>query len=268
LYKSKGNVVWSHELLNKYNVDVVRYWIGTAKWGEDLCFNEKDLIAGKRFLTKLWNASRFAIMHLKDFDNKKVKLEVFDKWLLSKLNAVVKKATEYFDKYDSSESKKLVEQFFWHIFCDNYLEIIKDRLYNSNKRGKNSKKSAQYSLHKSLFTILKLIAPIVPHITEEIYQDYFIKKEKFKSIHLSDWPKYDKKLEDKRSEKIGDLAVEIISKVRKFKSKNNKSLKTEVNLILNKKHKTLLNPVLEDLKSTVKAKEIKFGDKFRVEFLE
>jgi len=262
MHKSKGNAVWSHELLEKYCVDVVRYWVGGAKVGEDLSYQENDLIAGNRFLTKLWNASKFSIDILEDYQTKKIKLEAFDNWLLLKLNKVIKKATESFDKYDTSSAMKHVEMFFWEDFCDNYLEIVKDRMYNPDKRGEDAKLSGQYTLYNSLLSILKMMAPIVPHITEEIYQDYFVKKEKLKSIHLSEWPE-EIKVDDKL-EKVGDYCVGVISEVRKFKTKHKKSLKEEVVLVLDKKHEKEINDFLEDLKFVCRAKQITFGNKLKI----
>lgn len=262
MHKSKGNVIWTHELLSKYNVDNLRYWVGTATLGEDLSFNEKDLITGKRFLTKLWNASKFSLSHLKNYKNKPKKLESIDKWLLSKLNTLIKKTTEAYDNYKTGLAKKLVEQFFWNIFCDNYLEIIKDRLYNPKKRGINAKKSAQFTLHTTLLTILKLIAPIMPHITEEIYQAYFKNKEKSKSIHISSFPKHNPKLINKKIEKLGNEFISIITKARQFKSKHKKSLKAPVKLTISNRQ---LKSFLFDLQAVTNAKEIKFG-KFKVSF--
>ncbi|GAJ10769.1 unnamed protein product, partial [marine sediment metagenome] len=174
MHKSKGNVIWTEDLLAKYNVDVVRYWVGTSTFGEDLPYQEKDLITGQKFQTKLWNSARFAFMHLKDYKKEKSKLEIIDKWFLSKLNKLVKDVTKNFNEYKTGEVTRKTEQFFWHSFCDNYLEIIKDRLYNE-KRGKEAKLSAQYGLYHSLLTIIKLMAPITPFITEELYQAFFKK---------------------------------------------------------------------------------------------
>ena len=101
----------------------------------------------------------------------------------------------------------------------------------------------------------------MPYITEEIYQNYFIKKEKTKSIHLSEWPKYDKKLEDKKLEKLGDEFIDVLSKVRQFKSENKKSLKEPVNLRIEKNLKLIIN----DLKAVTNAQKIEFG-KFEVKF--
>lgn len=268
MHKSKGNVVWVHELLDKYSVDIVRYWVGTAKWGEDLPFQEKDCVAGQRFLIKLWNASRFCFMHLSDYDGKKPKqLELVDRWLLSKLTKVIKTATDKFEEYDSSEGKKAAEIFFWHDFCDNYLELVKDRIYNES-RGKESKHAAQYTLYTALLAIIKILAPIMPHITEELYNAYFIQHESAKSIHISEWPKADEKLIDDEAEKIGDATVEIVSAVRKYKSENNKSLKVEIPH-LKIEAAVDLTEVLPDIKSITKAIEvtIKQGKETKVEIL-
>jgi len=265
MHKSKGNAIWTHQILDKYNADVLRYWVGDASWGSDLSFQEKEFVAGSRFLNKLWNASRLVLMNLKDYRGEKPKLELMDKWMLSKLDKVIKVATDNFLSYNTNESKRAAEQLFWHGFCDNYLEIVKDRLYNEDIRGKNARKSAQYTLYHSLLNILKLMAPITPHITEEIYQSYFREREKSKSIHISDWPKYSKGLEDKEAEKIGEKVIEIIEKVRKFKAEHKKSLKTEVVLTLDKKYKKDFIKIIDDLKAVTNAKEIKFEGKFKVE---
>ena len=261
--KSKGNIIRPQEVLERYGADSLRFWAASSKLGEDFDYQEKDLVTGQKTTVKLWNAYSFISMHLKDFDHKKPKLEPMDKWLLLKLNALIKECTAYFDKYEYSFAKSKVENFFWHIFCDYYLEIVKDRLYNPDKRGKESRKSAQYALYHTFLTMLKLFAPIMPHITEEIYQDYFIKKEKDKSIHLSKWPESDKKLHDKKIEKLGEEFIKVIAEIRQFKSKNNKSLKEPVNIVLNNKDLKLF---VDDLKAVSNADKIDFGSKFEVSF--
>ena len=263
--KSKGNIINPIELLEKYPADAIRYWATGSKLGDDLAYQEKDVETGVKTIIKLWNASKFSFSHLNDFKKEKVKLEFFDKWVLSKLNRIIDESTKDLEKYEYHKLKMLISNFFWSTFSDNYLEIIKDRLYNPDRRGKESRKSAQYTLYHSLLSILKLYAPIMPLITEEIYLSYYEGKEKTKSIHISDWPKADKKMIDNKIEKIGDKAVKIISDVRKFKSENNKSLKAEIILTLDKKDQKDFKNLLNDLKAVTNAKEIKFG-KFRVEF--
>ncbi len=261
--KSKGNVVWTDDLLEKYDVDTIRYWIGNARWGTDLPFKEQELIAGRKFLNKLWNASKFSLIHLNDYGNKGKTSEIFDKWMLSKTNKLIRQVTKNFDNYNTGEGKRQVEWFFWHVFCDDYLEIIKDRLYNPDERGKAARKSGQAALYQSLLAILKMLAPIMPHITEEIYQAGFKKKEKDKSIHVSEWPSFEKT--DEKSEKIGDLGVEIISIVRKFKSERQMSMKGEIKeLVLVSKEKgfkIMIKGISDDLKAVLNINYIKFEGK-------
>jgi len=246
--KSKGNVVSPQDVMEKYGADCMRFWAAGSKLGEDLAYNEKDLLTGQRFLTKLWNASRFSLIFLEDYEIRKVKLEPFDEYFLFKLDELVSEVTKSFDKYDFSQAKRLLDSFFWNYFCDDYLEIVKKRLYND--LGSKTQ-SAKFTLHKMLVTILKLYAPIVPHITEEIYSNF-----SRESIHISEWPKYEKLKENK----LGDEALKIISDVRKFKADNQKSLKEEVKLTIDKN----LESFKDDLESVCNAK-ISFG-KFKVEF--
>jgi valyl-tRNA synthetase len=263
--KSKGNVVAPQEVIQKYSADGLRFWAGGSTLGEDLPYLEKDLVTGQKFITKLWNASKFGLMHLEDYTyNKKQKpLEVMDKWLLSKLNRVVKNCTDSFDAYEYSKCKAEVEKFFWHTFCDQYMEIIKDRMYNPQIRGAEARKSAQLGVYQGILTVLKMMAPIMPHITEEIYHLYFADKEKQLSIHTSNWPEFNSLLIDEKAEEMGDLAVEVINAVRKFKSEKQLSMKEELaELILvseDKDFQKKIQSIEADLKAVTKVKEIKFS---------
>ena len=214
--KSKGNVISPQEVMEKYGSDALRFWAAGSKLGEDLDYQEKDLVTGKRFVTKLMNASKFVFMNLKGFDgNKPKKLIRTDETFLELLQNLVNNYTNHFEGYGYSKAKQEIEQFFWQDFADNYLEIVKRRVYQGSKE---EKASAQYTLYQSLLTILKLIAPIMPFVTEEIYQERFKKTEKDKSIHLSSLPKM-KKIS---SEAIKEWVIlkKDISFVRQEKSKN------------------------------------------------
>jgi valyl-tRNA synthetase len=261
--KSKGNVVDPQPMIDKYSADALRFWAAGSKLGDDLPFQEKDLVTGKKMVTKLWNASKFSMQHLVDFDktNKKVKLEVIDRWVLSKLQAVINECTQSFDAYEYAEAKYSAEQFFWNVLCDNYLEICKDRLYNPDSRGKEARLSAQHTLYQLLLTTLKLTAPIMPFITESIYQNYFKDKEGRASIHISPWPVADKKLIDEDAEKTGEIAVQIIGAVRKFKSEQKVSLKKPIKLTIecDAEQKKRIESVLGDIKSTNNVTELNFG---------
>ena len=157
-------------------------------------------------------------------------------------------------------SKLSVEKFFWHKFCDNYLEIVKDRIYNPDKRGEEARKSAQYGLYHTLLAILKMMAPIMPHITEEIYQLYFAAKEKKKSIHISLWPKLD--MIDEEAERIGDVVVEAVEHVRRAKSEKKVSLKTPVKKLFIKAKLSAEEFALveKEIKAVTKAEMIEFEE--------
>src|SRR3972149_11514636 len=163
--KSKGIAVNPREIISRYGADALRFWAAGSKLGEDLEYQEKDVLAGKRLMTKLWNASNFVFMNLKNYKPKKPKkIEKIDELFLNELNRVIFTSTSRFEDYDYSKAKFNTEEFFWE-FCDNYLEVVKWRVYNGNKQ---EKESAFYTLYISLLTILKLIAPIIPFITEYI----------------------------------------------------------------------------------------------------
>ena len=258
--KSKGTGIQPKKLLEEYGADSLRFWAAGSNLGNDLNYQEKDLITGKKFITKLWNATRFVFMNLEDYNNKKpIKLKLIDRQFLSKLNELVESATNHFENYNYSKAKSETERFFRNMFCDNYLEIVKKRIYK-NKSGKSS---AQYTLYQSLLTILKLIAPIMPFITEEIYQTYFKKIEKEKSIHLENWPDSTKTKE--KTDEL-DFFLNILSKIRQEKSSAKKPMNSEISLTISKKDYEKLSNIVEDLKDVTNAREIKTG-KFKVEFV-
>lgn len=228
--KSKGNVISPQEMITKYSADALRFWAAGSSLGDDMPFQEKDLVTGQKFITKIWNAAIFAGIHLEGYAPKKLKkLELMDRWILSKLSFIIDESTETFERYEYAKTKLEVEKFFWHTFCDNYLEIVKDRMYNAEKRGVEAKESAQFGLYTCLLSILKLMAPIMPYITEEIYQNSFRKNEKAKSIHLSSWPVFSMK--DEGAEKTGDFFISVLDAVRKEKTQRKLSLKAQVKLL-------------------------------------
>ena len=263
--KSKGNVVAPQDVIEEYGADTLRYWAASTKLGRDLEYNEKDVITGKKFITKLLNASRFVFMNLDDYDGKKPeKLHPTDKLFLTRLDNLVSSCTGHFDNYDFSRARFEADNFFWKVFCDNYLEIVKNRVYNG--KG-NEKISAQYSLYNGLLKILKLMAPFTPFITEEIYQEYFRKREKDRSIHVSAWPsETDIEEKDENAEEKLELLTRIISEVRQEKSRAKKPMNAEILLTLEKESlREFSDEILKDLKSVTNSSEIKEGT-FKVEF--
>ncbi len=265
--KSKGNYSSPQDILKQYGADALRLWAGTAKLGDDLRYREEDIKNGQKTITKLWNASKFVFMHLDDYTLPKkhdhTTLETMDKWLLLKLNKAINNATQAFDGYEFSQAKREVDHFFWITLCDNYLEIAKDRLYNPKERGTKTRESAQFTLTTAMMAVLKMYAPLAPFITEEIHHQYHKESKTHGSLHTSSWPVIDPDYDDAKLEALGDLFIEVLADVRKYKSEQGKSLSTEVKLTLPKKDMGLLQSCIGDLQATCKA-TITSGKSFAV----
>jgi valyl-tRNA synthetase len=257
--KSKNNSnVTPTALIKRHSADSIRYWSANSKLGTDTMFSEEELLVSNRFLTKLWNAAKFCIMQLEDYKGEEpINLLSIDRWVLERLKEVENKASIYLKEYEIGAARHEIDEFFWKDFCDNYLEIVKDRLYKPEIHGEGNRKSAQYALYKTLLEILKLYAPYVPHITEEIYQDYYKKFERESSIHLLIWNK-----EDKLNRKIlsfGKNVVALLTDVRKYKSERNLSLKEPIEklqIYVTHEEKEFFNEVLNDIAACTSAKQI------------
>ncbi|MDP6642339.1 MAG: class I tRNA ligase family protein, partial [Candidatus Nanoarchaeia archaeon] len=261
--KSKGNVIDPKEIMEKYGSDALRFWAASSKLGEDTDYQEKELVTGKKLVNKLLNASKFVFMNLEGFNGKKPKKRVgtdieFDE----EIQHLIKNVTGSFNRYNYSVAKSRTEDFFWRYFTF-YIELVKGRIYN--EKG-DKKLSAQYTLYQSLLTILKLMAPIMPFITEEIYQKHFSKYEKNKSIHLTKWPK---SKEDTQSSSYLRMAESLYLMINQERTKNKKSMNSEIILTLESRNIRALNSsgMRDDFKNMVHAKEIKEGKEFNVEFI-
>ncbi len=255
--KSKGNVVDPAVVLQKYSADAMRYWAGGSKLGEDIAYQEKELITGDKFVNKLWNAGKFVDMQLADYDYKGISTETTDLWIHSRLAKTIQEATTAFDNYEYYKAKIAIEHFFWHDFCDNYLELIKNRTYEPKKP--ELKKSAQHALYTCLSAIVRLMAPFTPFITEEVYQLYLKKNEKFDSVHTAGWPELP--AINEQAEQAGNVAVAVLAAVRKKKSEAKTSMKTPVKKITIQTNIDIKG-ILEDLKSTTNAVDIALGPAF------
>ncbi|WP_424357315.1 valine--tRNA ligase [Methanocella sp. MCL-LM] len=222
MHKSKGNIIEPLPVIAKYSADALRWWAASAKLGDDMPFKEKEIVYGQKFLNKLWNASRFCAMHLQGFKpGDKAQLELIDHWILSKLNNVIRESTDSFERYEYSKAKMAVEQFFWGDFCDNYLEMVKDRLYSKDEAKAASRDAALYTLYTVLLDSLKLLGPFTPHATEEIYQCLFRESHGPESLHVSGWPKAEAWWDDQDALRLGDAATTVVSALRQFKNANN-----------------------------------------------
>ena len=271
--KSLGNVVEPQEILEKYGADALRFWTAGRSLGQNINFSEEEIQAGRKFLTKLWNATRFVMLNINApafakpayrqgrASVGKNKLFPTDRWILAELQQLIETVTKSFEKYDYSSAKLLIEKFFWIKLADNYIEIVKNRLYDESPKNRKGRESAQFTLYSVLFTLLRLLAPFIPFATEEIYQIFFCTKKCAKSIHLCDWPSIDEKLYDREKVKTGKILLEIVTAMRKYKAERGLSMKAELKEVIiscNEKTKKILKDVLADIKAVGSIKEIKF----------
>jgi valyl-tRNA synthetase len=229
--KSKSNTdLVPMNLIANYSADALRYWAANARLGTDTFFAVDELDISKRFITKLWNASKFAISHLQDIDfNNSPNLLPVDRWMIEKTNDVIMKASKMLNQYEIGSARHEIDDLFWKDFCDNYVEIIKERLYQPDIHGIDERKSGQFALYYSLLNILKLYSIYVPHLTEYIYQGFFKQHIGIVSIHLLKWEKPTQT--DQSLLEFGEVLKNVISDMRKYKSENNLSMRTEIELL-------------------------------------
>ena len=266
--KSKGNTIEPREVIEKYSADALRFMAASTKLGEDLGYPEKEVVTGKKTVTKIFNASKFVHMHLEDYDLKENPLHAFiadlpaiDTWILAKYNHTVARATEFLEDFNFQRARAEIDLFFWRDLCDDYLEIVKHRLYDEENR--TSRLHAQATLRHILFGVLRMFSPYVPFITEEVYSWRFKDVEKVDSIHLTSWPTVDKDFLDEDFLRTGELASLIIGAARRAKSDAQVSQKHECEKIIvsaTEKEIKLLKAVEGDIKKTVSAKEISYRE--------
>ncbi len=220
--KSRGNVAGDPiAALEKYSADELRFWACSSGLGTDVLFSEDVLGDGRRLVTKLWNATRFAASRLEDYDGSSgAELRPFDRWILSRFTVAAERAVKGMEKYEYSVNMREAEGFFWKALCDNYLEIAKSRLYSDEDN--EGRRAAQQALYTVLYGSLRLFAPVLVHITEELYQAIFRESEGHESIHIAPWP--DPGFMDEDALRLGNMALLIIEDARRFKSESSLSM--------------------------------------------
>lgn len=222
-----GGPATPDEMIDRYSADAVRYWAASTGLGKDTIISEEKIQAGSKLATKLWNVARFSEPFLGDYDPqlKRSSLTPTDRWLLSRTQDTIRLATKAFEEYDYSSAKAITEAYFWHDLADNYLELVKGRLYG---QGGVLRDGAIYTLYQALLTTIKLFAPILPHVTEEIYGKLYASYEESESLHRSIWPEGDPTWGNELADRFGEALVETLSIVRRYKSKRHLPLATEI----------------------------------------
>ena len=259
--KSKNNASSSPmALAERHSADAIRYWAANTKLGTDTFFSEDELKISKRFINKLYNAAKFAVMQLDDFKKPEAceesKLLPVDRWILQRVNETTIRATKLLNDYEIGQARHEIDDLFWKDFCDYYIEIAKERLYQPEKHGEAQRISGQIAVYYSLLGILKLYAIYTPYVTEYIYQDFYRKYEKEISLHQTIW---EIKPEERIYIEFGEHLKEVIARVRKEKTEKQMSMKDSIpELIITcpKKFRDFYKKSEKDIKACTGAQNI------------
>lgn len=231
--KSLGNGVDPFDVVEKYGCDSLRYFLNTnSSPGLDLRYDETKIESSWNYLNKVWNISRYVMMNIEGYhevDLKHAKLNLASRWILARLNQVIKEVDYNFDKYEFGEENKALYNFVWNDFASWYVEISKVDLQSDDAENKNI---TQNVLVYVLMQIIKMLHPIVPFITEEIYQTLPHKEE---SITISSWPTVEEAFNDEEAINSLNIVMEIISAVRNERAKASKAPSAKINIRLEAK---------------------------------
>lgn len=267
--KSKQNsAIQPLRIIEQESADALRYWATSVKIGNDTPFSPEQLANGRRLVTKLWQASRFVESRLQDLDHATltqlpIALLPTDRWLLSRLARILTNATEALTHEDITTARQEVERFFWSDFCDNYLELVKGRLYQEELTPERH--AAQWTLYHVLLAILKLLAPYLPFVTEELYRHLFAQWEGYSSIHIAPWPAAPAAWLDERAGAVGKTMLAILGYVRRYKAEHGLSLGSSLQQIqimaASADEMQLLEAAACDLRSATRAQNLSFAIK-------
>jgi valyl-tRNA synthetase len=229
--KSLGNGIDPIEVIAEYGADTLRFMLITGNTpGNDLRFQMERLEAVRNFANKIWNASRFALMNLADYQEEEeygTEDTLADRWIRSRFNRTAKEVSRNLERYELGEAARLIYEFIWNEFCDWYIEIVKPRLYGKETEG--SRRTAQRVLAQTLRETMELLHPFMPFLTEEIWQHL---PHEGQTVMLAPWPQGVKAELDEQAEAEMTLLMDVIRAIR--------NLRSEMNVPLGKKAKVVL----------------------------
>jgi valyl-tRNA synthetase len=260
--KSKGAVITPIALFEEFGSDAVRYWAASARLGTDAAFDTGQMKIGRRLAIKMLNASKFALNLGAAEPDLSAVTHPLDRSLLAALADVVTSATRAFDNYDHTRALELAETFFW-TFCDDYVELVKERAYG--ERGEQLQASAKATLAITLDVLLRLFAPFLPFVTEEVWSWW-----REGSVHRRPWPTLAEVAADEGEVRLLPLVGDALSQVRKAKSEAQVSMRTDVpSAVVSGPADVLelLTTATDDLKSAGKIADLKLepgGDQLTV----
>ena len=259
--KSKGNTIDPVKIIDKYGCDALRFTLTSlcTYGGQDIKISDERFEYGRNFANKIWNASRFVLMNLDGVDNNDIdmnNLTLADKWILNKLNDVAKDVNENIKNYRIGEIAHILYDFFWNSYCDWYVEIAKIQLQNEEQKL-NTQRVLRYVLDMSL----RLLHPIMPHITEKIWQ-LIPKKSEFKAVIKATYPTYKEELAFTKEASQMELVFETIKSLRNVRQSFNISPSIPINIEIRaeKGEKPVFEAVTSYIKRLARINEISFAD--------
>ncbi len=242
--KSLGTGIDPLDLIEKYGTDATRFGLMVQTTTmQDMRFTEEKLEMSRNFANKIWNAARFVLMNLDDFEPApldRAKLTASDRWILSRGQQLVEDVSTALDRYEFGDASRRLYDFFWNEFCDWYLELVKPRLYGEGDYGPVDKAIAQNVLVSVLDTTLRLLHPFMPFITEEIWQKLPGSGE---SIMIADWPTVNRELIDEKSERELGLLKDVVSAIRTIRAELRVAPSIKMRALLAAENDALLGPL-------------------------
>lgn len=253
MHTSAGNVIDPIPILKNYGADALRYFAANCALGIDHAFREKDVVRGKKIVIKVYNLGQFVSRYFGDLTSAPAEpkgLRTADRWVLGKLSQTVTAVTDDLERYQFDKAMSAVEQFIWHVFADDYVEMVKSR----------DDDAVRYTLYTVFLDAMKLLAPFMPHITEEVYQSHLARLDGAKSIHLTAWPEAGPV--DTESVRAGDAAAEFVAQVRAWKAERKINLNSEIaGLEIIGGDSQLYKMSQEDIMQGARAKKIEIAEK-------
>ena len=243
--KSLGNGIDPMDVIDEYGVDALRWFLANGSSpGQDVRYSPERMAAAWNFINKIWNASRYALMQVGDLRLEDIQIEkdqtLADQWILARLQTTIKETTRLFDRFEFGEAGRVLYNFIWHDYCDWYIEMTKEQLQDESQDTTTTRSILLYVLEQ----LLLLLHPIMPFVTEEIYQQ--ITRED-QSIVIADYPVVkDEYINDEAEEAMGEL-IDVIRSVRNIRSEMNTPLSKEVDLYIKANDEKVLNLLQENL---------------------
>src|SRR5215471_2211464 len=257
------------DVMGKYGADAVRLWATKGRIGTDLRYNEKDIRTGRKFAVKLWNVGRFLSMNLGDLDVSAAapppgERDIVDRWVLAHLADTVAEATAAFEQHDYMQAHQAASHMFWSVYCDRYLEMIKDRLGTGAGRDSAGRDAARWTLWESFRVLLGLFAPFAPFVTERMYQQFYRTHEGTISLHLTRWPVADERWRGDQAavDAVDQLAV-ILDATRALRSGQRLGNSARLSELIVQAHdasaRSLLDQIAEPLRVAARADALVLG---------